>query len=81
MTAAEREGALAAAEDAQPERTARRRAKMLPPGARPVDVRDLPLNETYLAAANGTGAVLRVREGGEIVNKTPMTKEWCWLKM
>ena len=48
--------ALAAAESALPARALQRRAKVLAPGARVVDARDLPLAPRYLAAIAGTGA-------------------------
>lgn len=51
--------ALAAAEQALPERTLHRRAKVTAPGAPLVDERDLPVAVTYRQAIEATGARLR----------------------
>ncbi len=53
--------ALAGAESALTDRTARRRAKMVPKGASLVDWSDLPVSPVRVAAVAATGAELRVR--------------------
>ena len=59
LDAVARDAALDQAAAELPERTARRRAKVLGPGESPVDERDLPLNSADLAAAAATGATPR----------------------
>lgn len=59
LTDSELSVALASAEAELNPRAARRRAKMHPAGENLVDVRDLPLNPTTLAACQATGAVLQ----------------------
>ena len=53
------EAALQEAEAGLDERTARRRAKVLPPGSRLVDDGDLPVNPEFLALVADRGGVLR----------------------
>ncbi len=59
LSTIERAAALAAADASLPERTRRRRGKMLAPGATVVDARDLPLTPSHLAGVADTGARIR----------------------